>query len=113
MSEHTSWECQGRQEHGWFGDGTCGDKTGNSVGRKAQCIECIYHEIERAAHTVVGLLAGPGRQVYERHFNQGGIEQLKATVPAWVRGASAKPETFGISSLVPMAARRSPAKHSF
>jgi len=19
------WECQGRQEHGWFGHGTCGD----------------------------------------------------------------------------------------
>jgi len=23
MSGHESWECQGRQEHGWFGSGTC------------------------------------------------------------------------------------------
>ena len=21
----TTWQCQGRQYHGWFGDGTCAD----------------------------------------------------------------------------------------
>ena len=31
MAGNESWMCQGRQEHGWFGDGTCGcGSTGDS-----------------------------------------------------------------------------------
>lgn len=35
-----SWECQGRQDHGWFGDGTCP--------------KCDNRDIEQMAYGAVG-----------------------------------------------------------
>ena len=74
-----TWECQGRQEHGWFGSGTCG-----ADGRPDAAVAV---EVLQVAYAAVGHLPAQERGPYEGWLQRDGLAQLRATVPAWVAGA--------------------------
>jgi hypothetical protein len=44
------WQCQGRQEHGWFGQGTCAADAGGAAG------EDIAASAQTVLHGVLGHL---------------------------------------------------------
>jgi LysM domain len=83
-----SWECQGRQEHGQFGSGTC---VGLTTAPVADCPSCAT---KAAAYTVVGLLPRSDRAQYETWLNSGGLRKLEQTVPGWAADAHLDAETF-------------------
>jgi hypothetical protein len=68
-----SWECQGRQQHGWFGSGTCDDA------------------IEQAANGAVAALPPADRPRYERWLRGGGLAALKRAAPALFAADGAAP----------------------
>ncbi len=80
-----SWECQGRQEHGWFGSGTCGGGADGGIDAAA---------VAQVAYAAVGFLPVSQRGGYEGWLNRGGMGQLAATLPAWAAGADMTPEAF-------------------
>ena len=85
------WECQGRQEHGWFGAGTCEGLTTAPV---ADCPSCA---VKAAAYTVVGLLPRVERAGYESWLYGGGMRQLEQAVPGWVADAQRDEESFRVA----------------
>ncbi len=48
-----SWQCQGRQYHGWFGDGTCPHADDDS---KAPCVNCLNASTDRAIEASIPFL---------------------------------------------------------
>ena len=74
-----TWECQGRQEHGWFGHGTC-DGDGN--------IGAIYPmTVTDVAYTALSYLPTPQRKRYEGWLQNGGLKQLAIALPGWAAGS--------------------------
>ena len=75
-----SWKCQGRQDHGWFGDGTCP--------------KCDNQDIEYMAYGAVGTLARSLSRPYESWLTGGGMKTLLTLVPAWAKDATLSPDAF-------------------
>ncbi len=78
-----TWECQGRQYHGWFGNGTCGngDDGGTSVA-------------VQVGYGALPYLETGERRPYEAWLHRGGIQALTTVLPAWERGAGLGEKTF-------------------
>jgi len=73
-----SYECQGRQQHGWFGHGTCDNRA------------------QRAAYEAVGVLPAADRPRYERWLTQGGMATLLRAAPVlFGKGGAAEGDGTG------------------
>ena len=68
-----TWECQGRQEHGWFGSGKCG-----ADGKPDAAVAA---EVLQVAYAAVGHPPAQERGPYEGWLQRDGLAQLHATVP--------------------------------
>jgi spore germination cell wall hydrolase CwlJ-like protein len=81
-----SWECQGRQYHGWFGSGTCADALDAPVLDPATVTDVAY--------SAFGYLPQNQRRPYESWLRQGGLKQLASALPGWAAGSGLPRETF-------------------
>ncbi len=71
-----SWECQGRQDNGQFGDSTCGTgEMGPATGGAGPSA------IQHAAFGAAGALLPAERQPYEHWLDHGSLKQLQDAVP--------------------------------
>lgn len=86
------WQCQGRQDHGGFGSGTC--RGSAQDGGPGRADAGLSRAIDAAAYAAVGHLRGPEGRSYERWLHEGGLVRLRGVVPGWVAGARLDPEAF-------------------
>jgi hypothetical protein len=78
MAVDDHWIYQGRQEHGWFGDGTAPpndnpDKTADNRSGGLFATTNIGERIDYAAHGVIGHLSRPARQHVAAAFDSGAL----------------------------------------
>lgn len=78
------WEDQGRQEHGWFGNGTSGNEP--EAFSKADLAEVAYASVPH--------LAAGDRARYEGWLHRGGMGALQDAMPVWADGSHMPPDTF-------------------
>jgi len=95
MSGHGGWVYQGRQEHGWFGNGTspqANDTGGTSSGQSAD--GDLPPRIRSIAFGAIGRLPASQRARYERQLDGGALARLLKAMPAWNRATELDRETF-------------------
>ena len=57
MDGRQSWQCQGRQYHGWFGDGTCADGALSPDGAEDTAKAAAIRRILAVVYGAVGALS--------------------------------------------------------
>lgn len=83
MDAHESWQCQGRQYHGWFGDGTCAE-SGLSDDRRASAAEMAKaRHVLAVLYGAVGALPQTLRARWEGWLHRGGADSLSTLLGAW------------------------------
>jgi hypothetical protein len=63
----TSWQCQGRQSHGWFGSDTCPHPDDSS---KAPCANCLNASVDRAIEASIKFLPAAAAAMYRQWLAQ-------------------------------------------
>lgn len=78
-----TWECQGRQYHGWFGDGTCAD--GALWPDRAEDVAkaAAIRRILAVVYGAVGALPAERRRRWEGWLQRGGAAVLSKALDAW------------------------------
>ncbi len=91
-----SWEDQGRQEHGWLGDGTS-DKAKDSGGTNDAALFApgfIAARMEAAIHGSVGALPPKSRTHPAARPNAAAVDRLTGLMSEWNRAATLDPARF-------------------
>jgi len=90
MAGQQGWECQGRQEHGQFGTGTCGDTlaepesgAGSTRTLDKSAPAALDKRIEAVIYGAVGHLPRNDRGRYEAWLDRHGAGPLTASMRAW------------------------------
>ncbi len=87
-----SWQDQGRQEHGWFGNGT-------SAGGGAP--DDLVERVGVIAHSVIEHLPRAGRGRAAAAFDDRALSRLRPLIEAWGRAESMSRDAFRQSFLDP------------
>lgn len=105
MSEHKNWECQGRQEHGWFGTGTCDTGSVETQGDPRLRGPAPDDPVQRmiaVAHGAIGHLPERDRQQYSMWLEHRGKAELNQAMRNWIaqadRGAIDEPNDGDVST---------------
>lgn len=78
MDGRPSWQCQGRQYHGWFGDGTCGDGDDDAPADPAARRRTLA-----VLHGATGALPPALRPRWEGWLRRGGAARAAALLEQW------------------------------
>ena len=79
-----AWEDQGRQEHGWFGNGTSGNEP----------LKATRDLAMKIGVSALAQLPASQRQVFGSWLHGRGLNQLQTVLPAWTAGARLSPGAF-------------------
>jgi hypothetical protein len=89
VADQAGWECQGRQEHGHFGTGTCGDtlaepesSAGSTRTLEKPAPAMLDKRIEAVIHGAVGHLPRNERGRYESWLDRHGAGPMTAAMRA-------------------------------
>ena len=89
-----SWEDQGRQEHGWFGDGRAPTNPKDAASG-ATSINTSRHDLATAlAYGAIASMPVAQRARAESAFQGRGLTAFREAMLAWMRGTGMKPEAF-------------------
>ena len=83
MDGQATWQCQGRQYHGWFGDGTCADGALPPDRAAEAAKEAAIRRILAAVYGAVGALPAGQRRRWEGWLQRGGASVLSKVPDAW------------------------------
>jgi rare lipoprotein A len=90
-----SWEDQGRQQHGWFGDGTSSDGTVPGAGQGSGFGLANHGQrIDAAAHVVVAHVPRSDRRRSVVTFDAGALDRLRGAMTAWDGASGLSRDTF-------------------
>ena len=90
-----SWEDQGRQQHGWFGDGKASQTSaGGSGDGNAFDPGTLAQRIQAVAHGVIGALPSALSRRAEVQHHDGGLSQLTEVMAAWSQNDKGDPRRF-------------------
>jgi hypothetical protein len=82
-----SWEDQGRQEHGWFGNGTAPEKFADAAGTSEFFgPNGLAQRIRAVAYGVLGALPQALRARLAAQYDAGNLARLTEVMTAWNRG---------------------------
>jgi len=81
-----SWQDQGRQEHGWFGDGKTPENVKGASGRGAGGSDGLAKRIQDVVYGAVAALPPALRRRAAAQLDGGGLSRLSEAMTAWSRG---------------------------
>jgi len=88
-----SWQDQGRQEHGWFGNGTAAGHTDADDGRFIGS-DGLGQRITAVAYSAIASLPRAVRAWAERQLDARSLSRLTEVMTAWSRGGKLDPASF-------------------
>jgi hypothetical protein len=95
MDRSVSWEDQGRQEHGWFGDGKGPEKPKDASGSGGVFdLGGFVQRIRAVAHGTIGALPQALRARAAAQYDAGNLARLTEAMTAWSNGTKLSKSAF-------------------
>jgi hypothetical protein len=94
MDRSVSWEDQGRQEHGWFGDGKGPDRPKDASGSRGVFDLGGVQRIQAVAHGAIGALPQALRARAAAQYDAGNLARLTEAMTAWSNGTRLSKSEF-------------------
>jgi hypothetical protein len=90
------WEDQGRQGHGWFGNGTAPATNSSSEGRAATMFDSANtaQRIDAIVHSAVAHMPRGDRHRRSVAFDRSRLERLRTAMTAWMSARSLSQAAF-------------------